>query len=196
MTTTDEEKKHTALERAQAQALVQLIRGERLLVGAVVFGAFGLAAYAMWLLAKRQQTQPQLGLFGPQPAPPHRMLGAMPTQFAPVLPPAYPSSGPTAAPPMQTAMLTLTLPTDRVQRIWQPPVQSGGPVRYWRVMVRNIGPAGSFAYISMDSGMSPINSVQIPAGIAGSHEFQMGPSQILFGRGDTAGVEITLSASG
>lgn len=192
----DEEKKHTELERAQAHALVQLIRGERLLVGAVVFGAFGLAAYAMWLLAKRQQMQPQLGLFGPQPAPPHRMLGAMPAQLPPGLPAAYPATNPTVAPPMQTAMLTLTLPTERVQRIWQPPVQSSGPVRYWRVVVRNIGPAGSFAYLSMDSGMSPVNSVQIPSGIAGFHEFQMGPSQILFGRGDVAGVEITLSASG
>lgn len=203
------EDKDKAEERRteQLRELGHILWGERMLVATVVISAFGLAAFAMWLMHKQReqaqlaqlQMQRQLGL---APGPEMRMLPAAQPTVAQHLGGAPAALQMQAVQPairglpqdMQTAMLTMALPTDRATRLWQPPMQNGPP-RYWRVVVRNIGPAGSFAVISMDSGGSAFNSVQIPAGIAGTHEFQVGPSQVLYGRGTREGVEITLSAS-
>lgn len=176
---------------AQLRGLGRVLWGERVLVAAVVVSTFGLGIFA-WLLSRRSDNNVSLGLFSGLG---YQMPPVSPS-FAPadVLLPvvvAAPAPPPQMV-PMRTMMLTLSLGADRSTCVFHPPVDP--TVRYWQVEVSNLGPAGSFAILSVDSGNNPINAVTVPANTP-PRMFQVAPNQMLYARGAVANVEISISAS-
>lgn len=73
-------------------------------------------------------------------------------------------------------------------------VMTAGSDRSWQVQLRNIGPAGSIAYVADDANalMYPSMSLAIPAG--GFVDVRVGPRGALFARGTVPGVQISVTA--
>lgn len=186
------------------------LRAERLLFAAISIGTFGLLAYWIYTLSKRNSLS---GLAGPvsqlpsgQPIniynyiPPNSPVAAFAQQQK-----ALPTEGFVRTPgpsmaddesgvSLATRLFTTTLSATQPTRLF---TAAGG--KFWRVQARNIGPQGSFAMVSTDAstldntGVVNTEAVLIPVG--GFSDIQLRPGQTLYGRGNVASVILSISTS-
>jgi hypothetical protein len=159
-----------------------------MLVGTIA----GVALGAMLVLLFRERRQQQQQLSGGQPINIWNMgpgaQGMLPQAPQATLPVSSgPLLGTTPEVSMDTRLKTVQLNTSSMSRIWY--ASGKNP---WRVVMRVVGPPGSFAYISTDrSALNPgftthSNVVAIPAGQG--NEIRLQPGQDLFGLANTGAV--------
>lgn len=156
-----------------------------LLIGTIA----GVALGAMLVLLFRKQAQQQQ-LSGGQPINIWNMApGAQGLPQPPQMQLAAPTPllGTTPEVSMDTRLKTVQLNTSSMSRVWY--ASGKNP---WRVVMRVVGPPGSFAYISTDrSALNPgftthSNVIAIPAGQG--NEVRLQPGQDLFGLANTGAV--------
>jgi hypothetical protein len=149
----------------------------------------------IWMVMQNRTRQLAAPVAGAPPINIWNITGGVPEGLPAGAPMAQLAAPQLAGPPMHareirpSKMNTYSLGIDAGAR-----VMTAGSDRSWQVQLRNIGPAGSIAYVADDANalMYPSMSLAIPAG--GFVDVRVGPRGALFARGTVPGVQLSVTA--
>lgn len=149
-----------------------------LAVGVTSGAAFGALLILLWRDRRRELAGTPMNVWNIMPHAP-AAPGAMPVTLAPPMPDDLKST--------RTQTYTLSA-TDPIR------IVNAGSARFWIAHVRNIGPAGSIAFVATDANALgfPSMTTQIPAG--GDAKIRIAPREALFARGSVTGVQMSIAA--